>query len=180
MAPGIRGPPDWTANPALAAQKAATLDGLQVALPSIDGDGSGPIRRLAPQLLRREANRIEPLRLFAEPGGIGVRQHMRTVHLRHPTDAAANVARQPGVARGVEIAGKHALTNLEALWRLGGAFGWPTPGQDAFYPRRGEHAGDRLSRLQGLPRGDFLGRDQPALGHQPLEPGKPNLIVRLG
>src|SRR5215510_8484115 len=115
MAPGIRGPPDRTANPALAAQKAATLDGLQVALPSIDGDGSGPIRRLAPQLLRREANRIEPLRLFAEPGGIGVRQHIRTVHLRPPADAAAYLPRAPGGGRRAEIAGNRAITSRDAV-----------------------------------------------------------------
>ena len=63
---------------------------------------------------------------------------------------------------------------------MAGRAGGPALAQRRRHVLDGKDAGDRLGRMQRLARRDLVRRDEPALGHQLLKPGDPNLVVRLG
>ena len=71
---------------------------LEVALPGVDGHREGRVRGRAPQLAGVEPDGVEVLRLLAGAVGVGVGQHVRSVHPLHHPDPPARVPRQPGVA----------------------------------------------------------------------------------
>src|SRR5215471_9952434 len=77
---------------------------------------------LAPQLLCSESNGIKVLRLLAQKMRVGVWKHEDAVMADNRSLVASYVAREPGVALGVDIARAHTLAHLKP--RRGGCI-WP-------------------------------------------------------
>src|SRR5438046_1840437 len=96
--------------------RARASRGIQMIVPEVHVDrvarrGVGP-----PQFPGREADAVEMLRLRPETLRIGVGEDEDAVVAVDHTALAARVARQPRVARGMDVAGHDPAARLEA-WR---------------------------------------------------------------
>src|SRR5262249_18363328 len=89
------------------------LDALKVVVPHVQVHEVAGGCPLSPQFARREADRIQMLRVLAGELSVGVGKHEHAVIANNDARFPPRVARQACVTRRMHVASPHALPHLE-------------------------------------------------------------------
>src|SRR5947209_13560844 len=137
----------------------------------------GGIGRVAPEFAGFEPDCVEPLWTLAGTVRVGVRKDEATMQALDDALLGAGVARQPGVARRMEVTGPDPVAHGEA-----GCLGdWPVVraagGQHLGDVSRAQDVGHRLARVERPTLREFLSGDQTGVDEYGLQSPCPDLVV---
>src|SRR5579859_2302988 len=86
---------------------------VKIGLPAIDGHAESGIGLVAPQLLPREGDAIDPLGVFSALMGVAVGQDVTSLDTFDDAALGTGIAWQPGMAGRMQIPGSDGIADRE-------------------------------------------------------------------
>ena len=109
------------------------LGRLQIWLPCIHRYAKVWICAGPPEVTRVESHSIEPLRIFPQAKGVGVRENVAAMQALNHSEVTTYIARQPSVRHRMNILRPNPVADTKTRWIARWAFGRSAAMEQRFY-----------------------------------------------